>query len=172
MKGYKFFDSGKLKGLKLTISTREDVRNSFGESCESSCDFDDKWKISFSYFNDFSYERTIDDKKTKFVAKDEFADKLYSITLFPKSKILFNDVVFPPNFKKNKIHSAAHDGKGGGTNSTSDVYKDRYGLEYALLDEIHLTTIKNLSWQKGELISIEYTIPDKMEEEMFIEEQF
>jgi hypothetical protein len=49
-------------------------------------------------------------------------------------------------------------------------YKDRYGLKYTVLDEITLTTIKDLKWKKGELRKIEYTIPDKLEEKMFIEQ--
>lgn len=171
LKDYKFFDTGKLKGLKLTISTKEEVKNSLGENCESSCDYNSEWKVRFSYFGSFSYERTVDNKKTKFVAKDELVDKLYSITLIPKSTILFNNVVFPSPFKKDNVYTAAHDGKGGGTNSSTDIYKDRYGLEYNILEKISLTTIKDLKWLKGELRSIEYTIPKKLEETMFVEEK-
>lgn len=167
----KFFDTGKLEGLKLTISTKEDVVSNFGEDCKSSCDYDQNWRIYFTYFNDFSSERTVDAKKIKLVAKPEYADKLYSIKLFPKSKVLFNKIVFPSKFKKDNVYSAAHGGSGGGSNSIYDVYEDRYGLEYTILREVSLTTVKNLDWQKGQLTSIEYKIPDKLKDEMFVEQE-
>ncbi|HMS41797.1 MAG TPA: hypothetical protein PKE69_16315, partial [Pyrinomonadaceae bacterium] len=63
LEGYKFFDKGKLKGLKLTVSTKEDVIKIFGSDCESGCDYDEIWKIDFSYFGLISKETTINDKK-------------------------------------------------------------------------------------------------------------
>ncbi len=171
LSGYKFFDSGKLGGLKFTISTKEDVKNNFGIDCEYSCDYDDNWKVRFSYFGSSYYEKTVDGKKTKFVAKDELVGKLSSIVLTPRSTILFNDVVFPPSFRKYNIFSAGHDGKGGGTSGSHNIYKDRYGLEYNILEEISLTTVKDLKWQKGQLQNIEYTLPKKLEENVFVEEK-
>jgi hypothetical protein len=171
LEGYRFFDRGKLKGIRLTISTREDVKNSFGADCESVCDYNQNWEVRFTYFNDFHRETTVKDKRVKIVSKEEYADKLYSITLSPKSEILFDKVIFPPKFKKSTVYTAAHYGSGGGTNSTHDIYTDRFGLKYSVLVRISLTTIKNLKWRKGELTSIEYTIPDKLEEKMFAEQK-
>lgn len=170
LKGYEFFDKGKLKGLKLTISTKEDVQNNFGADCERSCDYDENWTAYFSYFGDFYRERTENDVKTKIISKPEYLGKLYSITLRPKKTVLFDKVVFPSKFHISYGHTAAHDGKGGGTNTSYHSFTDRYGLEYSILEEISLTTIKDLKWQKGELMSIEYTIPEKLEKEMFVEE--
>ena len=105
------------------------------------------------------------------VSKEEYIGKLYSITLKPKAAILFDKVVFPTSFDKSNGFSASHDGMGGGTNSSYFEYEDRYGLEYSVLDQISLTTIKDLKWQTGELVSIEYQIPQKLAEEMFIEQK-
>ena len=58
---------------------------------------------------------------------------------------------------------------GGGTNTSYFKYVDRYGLEYSVLDRIALTTEKNLKWTTGELMSVDYTIPEKLEEKMFVE---
>lgn len=171
LQNFIFFDRGKLKGLKLTISTRADVKTNFGTDCEPLCDYDQNWAVRFTFFNDFSSEVTEGEKRVKIVAKAEYADKLFSITLTPKSKTLFDKVTFPAKFRKSRVYSTAHDGLGGGTNSSYDVYFDRYGLKYNILDKISLTTIKDLKWQKGELASIEYTIPDKLAEEMFTKQE-
>ncbi len=45
IKGYEFFNKGKLKNLKLSVWTKEDVKSIFGNSCETSCDYDENWKI-------------------------------------------------------------------------------------------------------------------------------
>jgi len=170
LEGYRFFDIGKLRGLKLTISDRESVLRNFGNNCKDLCDYDQNWEVYFSYFGDVSFEKTINDSKVKYVPKAEYVGKLYSISLRPKSDILFSKKIFPSRFKKSNGYSAAHDGQGGGTNTSYYSYSDRYGLIYTILDEVTLTTIKDLRWKKGELTSIEYTIPDKLEEKMFIEQ--
>lgn len=171
LKGYEFFDRGRLKGLRLGISTREDVKNIFGASCETSCDYDRNWRINFSYFENNSKEVTIGkNKPVKYVPDAQYIGKLYSIALSPKSEVFFGKVVFSSKFRKGKTFTAAHDGIGGGTNSMFDTYTDRYGLQYTLLDKILLTTEKNLKWRQGELRSIEYAIPGRLEEKMFVEQ--
>ena len=130
LKGYKLFNKGKLQGLKLTISTRNDVKKNFGENCDSLCDLDEKWRVYFRYFDNTSFEKEVNNVKTKMVSKEEYIGKLYSITLKPKAAILFDKVVFPTSFDKSNGFSASHDGMGGGTNSSYFEYEDRYGLEY------------------------------------------
>ncbi len=171
LSGYQFVGKGRLKELLLTVSTREDVKRVFGEKCESFCDYDPDWQISFTYFNNLTKEITIDNKTKKYVSDARYEGKLYSITLKPKKDVLFDKITFPSRFKKGNSYTAAHDGMGGGTNSSHDTYTDRYGLKYTLLEKISLTTVKNLEWRKGELESIEYTIPDKLEEKMFVEQK-
>jgi len=62
LKAFRFFNQGKLKGLQLTVSTRENVKKNFGSDCETSCDYDDNWKIDFSYFGTMTKEVTVDNK--------------------------------------------------------------------------------------------------------------
>jgi hypothetical protein len=168
LKGYRFFNVGKLKGLKLTISSRDDVKRNFGD-CFDRCSWDENWEIYFSYFGDVTFEKTVDDRRVKYEARPELVGKLSSISLRPKSTILFSNVIFPSQFQKQNRYAAAHDGKGGGTNTSYFEYLDRYGLEYSVLDRISLTTVKDLKWTSGELMRINYTIPEKLEEKMFVE---
>ncbi len=168
LKGYRFFDVDKLKSLKLTISNREDVRRNF-EGCDDHCSYDKNWDVFFSYFGDISFEKTVDNRSVKYVARPDLIGKIHSISLRPKSVIPFGKKIFPSQFQKRYGHSAAHDGKGGGTNTSYFEYVDRYGLEYSVLDRITLTTEKDLKWTSGELMSIGYTIPEKLEEKMFVE---
>ncbi len=171
LEGFTFFDKGKLQGLKLSISTREDVKSRFGAECRSTCDYDQNWDISFQYFNDFHREATTDGRRVKIIPKGVYEDKIYSISLRPKKELLFDEVVFPRLFIRAYGISASHDGKGGGTNKSYMKYRDRYGLEYSVLDRISLTTESNLKWRKGQLIAIEYKIPEKFEEPMFTHQE-
>ncbi|MEJ7849702.1 MAG: hypothetical protein WKF92_16580 [Pyrinomonadaceae bacterium] len=43
--GFEFFDKGKLKRLKLTVSTRDEVKNKFGFDCGSACQYDRNWVV-------------------------------------------------------------------------------------------------------------------------------
>lgn len=171
LEGYQFFGKGRLEALSLTVSTKEDVKQAFGEQCETSCDYDPNWRIHFNYFGNLTKEITVINVSKKYVSDAQYKGKLYSIRLTPKRKVLFDKIIFPSQFKKAGSYSAGHDGMGGGTNSSHEIYTDSYGLEYTILDQIDLTTKKNLSWRKGELTSIGYTIPDKLEEKMFIEQK-
>jgi hypothetical protein len=168
LKGYRFFDVGKLKALELTISDREDVKRNF-DGCDDQCSYDKNWDVRFSYFGDISFEKTIDNRKIMYVARPELVGKLSSISLKPKSVIQFGAKIFPQQFQKHYAYSAGHDGKGGGTNTSYFEYVDRYGLDYSVLDRITLTTKKDLSWTSGELMSIDYAIPEKLEEKMLVE---
>lgn len=176
LKGYQFFDKGRLKGLKLAVSTKEDVKNNLGAGCESSCDFDENWTIYFTYFDDISKEDS-DDKTTKYVPDAKYIGKLYSITLFPKRKISFSRIVFSTKFRESQGFSVGHnyDNRGrmiAAVGTSSESFYDRYGLTYTIFEEIAYTVgqIERGDQRKGDLISIEYTIPDKIEEKMFVEQ--
>jgi hypothetical protein len=50
IKGYEFYGQGKLKGLALKTSTRDDVKLAFGSDCDwTYCDYNDKWEVMFVY---------------------------------------------------------------------------------------------------------------------------
>ncbi len=178
LEGYKFFNKGKLKDLKLTVSTKEDVKKSFGSDCENGCDFDDMWKINFSYFGSMYKETTVDNKKIKLVPKEELIGKIYSIRLMPKQKISFNKVVFPSRFSNSETSPICHGFDSSGLLSSAvsisyESYEDRYGLKYLIFENVNYTVgkVEKDNRAKGDLISIEYAIPDKIEEMMFIEQK-
>jgi hypothetical protein len=172
LKGFQFFGKGKLKHLKLGISAKKDVMTIFGKDCESYCDYDKNWEINFIYFRNITKVTTINDIKTKYVPNPKYLGTLYSITLRPKLAVSFGKIGFSSKFSYGSGGSAGHDGKGGGTNISFTTRKDKFGLKYVIFKEITLTTLTTKpSERKGDLISIEYSLPEKLEEEMFIEQK-
>jgi beta-glucosidase/6-phospho-beta-glucosidase/beta-galactosidase len=55
--------------------------------------------------------------------------------------------------------------------SLAASYDYRYGLIYVIFDKITRTAKKESPPPKDKLIRIEYTIPDVLEKEMFVEEK-
>jgi len=45
LKGYEFFGKGKLKNIKLGVSSKKDVKKIFGKDC----DYDENFKVKFEY---------------------------------------------------------------------------------------------------------------------------
>lgn len=177
LEGYKFFDKDKLKGLKLTVSTREDVKNNFGSDCDSGCDYDEKWKVRFDYFGTITKETTVDNKRIKFVPKEELIGKIYSIQFIPKQRLVFNRIAFPSQFSNLSSFSVGHDYSSEGRMTSAvgtsyNTYVDRYGLKYEIYEGGYTVgDVEKDERRKGDLILIEYSIPDKLEETMFVEEQ-
>ena len=56
LKGFEFYNEGKLKSLKIGVSTKADVVKIFGEKCAITCDYDEKWVIEFDYGD---YDKTV-----------------------------------------------------------------------------------------------------------------
>lgn len=169
LKGYHFFDKGKLKELKLGVSTKQDVIEIFGENCENSCDYNQNWLIQFIYFDDVRKGGWR--KEKTYIPVSRYLGKLYSIRLRPKLNISFRKTVFLPRFSYSN---------GGSKNIYGDdeatiyyfAYSDKYGLEYRFFDKGNSTKYKNPSkWKRGDLLSIEYQIPDKLEKNMFVEQK-
>ncbi len=178
LQGYNFFDKGKLKGLKVTVSTKEDVKKNFGSDCESGCHHNNDWTISFSYFGSMYKETTVNDKKIKYVPKEEYIGKVYSIRLIPKKRISFSQITFSNKFSQGNGFSVgdSFDSEGnltGAVGTSYYAYEDRYGLEYTIFEKTSYTvgTAKKSKHSKGNLIEIEYSIPSQIEEIMFVEQQ-
>lgn len=177
LEGYKFFDRDKLKGLKLTVSTREEVQMNLGTDCESGCDYNENWTVRFDYFGTITKETTIDNKRVKYVPKAELVGKIYSITFIPKRRLSFDRAVFPSQFSRLDGFSVGHnystEGRMSAAVGTSyKTYLDRYGLRYEIFEDGYTVgTAEKSDQRKGDLILIEYSIPDKTEATMFIEEK-
>ncbi len=178
MEGYQFFNKGKLKELKLTISTKGDVKKSFGSGCETGCDYNANWTIRISYFGTMHKETTTDNKLIKYVPKEEYLERIYSIRLNSKQPVSFSRIIFPNKFSKSQGYAIGHgiDSSGritAGAGTSFETYLDRYGLEYTIFEKVNYTVreVEKGDRRKGDLMSIEYSIPDKIEATMFEEQK-
>ena len=134
LKGFEFYNEGKLKNLKIGVSTQKDVVKIFGEQCKVTCDYNENWIIEFEYWEELS-----------------------SIILRPKNRTSFSTILFPSNFEKGVDYLKTYEDK-----ST--------GLIYKLFDRDFRLPGKSLPksdiWEKGDLISVEYTYPAAVREKM------
>lgn len=183
MTGYEFFRKGKLKPVRLGISTKDDMRRIFGDTCESACDYDENWTMNADYYEDrVEFSRGGggtggSEAETEYMPRPEFVDKLESLRLNPKKRISFLRVVFPRTFGKNESYSIGDDwdenGFAGAVHTTSTVYADGYGLEYSIFGAETFNNLRDKGpkvkdpVRKGDLISIEYSMPDSFEDVIY-----
>lgn len=183
MPGYEFFKKGKLKPIRLGISTKDDMRRIFGDTCESTCDYDENWEISADYYdNRVEFSRTSSDTKeaqreTEYIPQPEFVDKVESLRLTPKKRVSFVKTYFPRTFGKNERNEIGdawdENGFGGAVHTTSTIYADGYGLEYSVFGAETFNNLRNKGPEvrepirNGDLRFIEYSIPDSFEDVIF-----
>lgn len=165
LKGYEFFGKGKLKALKLGVSTKEDTKKIFGQECEYVCKYDENWFVNFDFIDE---NTTKEIGKKKFIPRQEFFGKLYSITLQSKEDVSFLKIKFPRVFAFSYSGGATVSENETGLNSShtwykGKIYEDSNGLSY----DICLQSFPD-KCEKGELLAIEYTIPKKSETKLFI----
>jgi hypothetical protein len=164
LKGYEFFRSGKLKGIKLGYSTKEDIRRIFGENCENGCEYNKNWTINIDYFEGISRETTKDNIKQKFVPANEFLSNINSIKLLPKNKISFLKFI-----SSNKLrfsgggYSCFFGGLGDNANISFDIYQFTETVSYSVCSES-----TNSICNKGDLITIDYQLPSELEDKFFV----
>jgi hypothetical protein len=106
--GYKFFANGKLKGLQLLASSREDVKRVLGSDCEKQCDYDANWSISFQYFDEIWTREESNSRGDRRVYKldPKYLGKLRQIDLKPKQAVSFANISFPAAFSKTIVTAA------------------------------------------------------------------
>jgi len=174
LKGYDFFGNGKLKGLKLGLSTKENVKKIFGKNCESFCDYDADWTISFSYYENIwtKVDNDQKDKKIIYYLDSRYVGKLRKIEIRPKRQISFSNVSFPNAFQKLSRSSITNNTRTGKSRMvTYELFQDSYGLIYELFDRTDYDDIKSKGekvYNKGDLFSIQYNISKEQEKNMFI----
>lgn len=185
LRGYEFFTKGKLKNIRLGLSTREDMKRLFGDTCEGPCDYDGDWYVWVNYFD----ENTIGTKtstnsdgietETEVTPKNQLVGKLRFLRLTPKKSISFARISLPRQFVKNQSYSIGDawglNGFEGAVHSTIDTYTDGYGLRYEVFDK---ETFNNLSsksnaeekqLRKGDLVGIEYEIPNVLDDSVYVQ---
>jgi hypothetical protein len=184
IRGYEFFKKGKLNSIRLGISTKDDVRRIFGDTCDSVCDFDENWRLWADYYEDgMAFSQTTGDSKdadvkTEFFPRPEFIGKLQTLRLTPKKPIPFLRVVFPKTFVKNERYSIGdawdENGFAGAVHSTSNTYTDGYGLEYSVYDRETFNNLRSKvpeqknTVRKWDLLGIEYGVPDSFNDAIYV----
>ena len=182
LEGYKFFNGGRLEGIRLALSAREDLIRLFGKDCKNGCDYNANWSLTADYIRDgLAWTTTLGigpaAEKTEFFGKQEFIGKLRSIVLRPKSRISFASRVFPDRiFRKASLFSIGDsfgvNGFEGAVHTTYTIYRDGYGLQYTVYDEETFNNLKSprsveTKSQKGDLVGIEYSIPDSVKDSIY-----
>lgn len=168
LKGYEFFGSGKLEKLKLTVSSKDDVRKIFGENCEVKCSYGADWLISFTYFEDIWIKTG---QKGRYLLDSKYLGKLRLIEIQPQKQLSFADVSFSEEFRKSIETSTTHARSGKSRLTINDIFEDSYGLSYEIFLQTSYDDIKNKkakSYKKGDLVLIRYKIPEKLEEDLFV----
>ncbi|HUR98169.1 MAG TPA: hypothetical protein VMZ26_08920 [Pyrinomonadaceae bacterium] len=179
--GYEFFSKGKLKGIRLGVSTREDMKRIFGDTCEGPCDYDENWEVWVNYFAENETTKTTSDNEafeTIWTPKAKFAGTLKFVNLLPKKRVSFLGIVFQKRFGRSvgAVIGDAWDEKGfaGAVHTRIDRYTDGYGLSYEVYNAETFNNLRSKQIsadpapQKGDLISIEYEIPDSLDDTIYL----
>ncbi len=154
LKGYEFYDQGKLKDLRLKTSTSEDVKAIFGNDCIlGGCDYNKDWEVGFFYYFDgMKRYKTENDVRKTYVVSPQYVGRIYSILLIPRKPISLDRTLFSKEFEaKDTIGEHGVELK---------YFTDSRGLYYTLY--------YNDSQGKGNLRYIEYNHPESLTEEGFI----
>lgn len=171
LKGFELYGRGKIAGLNLAVSSKEDVAKIFGDDCREKCLFDEKWSIKFDYFGNFKRWTGGPLNMSEVVPKPAYVDKIYSITFIPNHQTPINVMDIPFDFLPG--------GAGASTSHSETVsfyfkYTDKYGLTYSVFDRTVLKsdmekTVEIDRPKKGDLMEIRYKLPDKEEKQMWAE---
>lgn len=153
IEGHEFYGQGRLKGIALKTSTRDDVKLAFGSDCDwTYCNYNDNWDVMFVYLESFWRERDVKgDYEFELAPSPEFIDRLLIIQFQAKKSSPLSPGAFTDTFEKepaNMIHSG----------TAVLYYRDKKGLVYTVLDE---------GESKGNLLNITYHVPVSDRKEMF-----
>ncbi len=173
LKGYEFFENGKLKDLQLTVSSKDDVKKIFGVNCEKQCDYDADWLIHFDYYEDIwvMTSRSENNEKLTYFLGSKYLGKLRSIEIRPKMQLSFADVSFPNTFQNLLISSTSTFRSDKRRMSGDESFQDSNGLTYEILDQTIIYNFKNKktkSYNKGDLVLIRYSISKAIEKDLFV----
>lgn len=173
LNSYEFFGKGKLKDLKLSVSSKDDVKEIFGKSCEKQCDYDADWSIRFEYYEDIwvKESRNEKDEKLRYTLDPKYLGKLRSIEMRPKKEISFAAVSFPDTFKKLLTTSTIDARSGKSKVVVNNSFQHSDGLTYETYSQTNYDDIKNekaKSYKNGDLVLIRYNIAEELEKDLFV----
>jgi hypothetical protein len=163
--GFEFFGKGKLKGLQPGFSTRTDVSEIFGDTCESRCEYDETFWISIGYLSATScYKSRKDDVEYTTCPREELVGTLYSIELTPTRPISFLGV---RRTGFSLIGVGAMVSSGGGSLSFT-WFGSENGLSYSVINNTDNTRDARLrEFVEGDLYKIEYRLSKETEKRIF-----
>lgn len=168
LKGYEFFGKGKLKNIKLGVSTKEDVKKIFRKDCEEFCDYDDNFKIKVEYLAVLNDCMTTEDVRDRLMCpQSKFVGTISSITLEPKQYQILKDL---PTSKFNKFSGGSTTEKGNGVSNSYTSFTDKYGLRYSINNESSEKIVlysQYPSFIRGKLHSIKYVFTDDFIRKVF-----
>ncbi len=176
LKGYEFFGNGKLKTLRLTLSSKDDVANLFGEKCKKECDYDADWSIHFEYFEDIWSTERFNEKNVKlsYLLDTKYLGKLRLIQIRPKKSVSFVNITFSGTFQT-LIETSTTDGRSDKSRMiVNDSFNDPSGLSYLIYSHTNYDDFKNKkskSYSNGDLVLIRYQIPKAVEHDLFVLKQ-
>lgn len=178
LSGFKFFGEGKLNGFQMGKTTKKDVEKVFASTCEKPCDYDSDWKIEFWYFDERAYIESYSQGKygekfdyKYFVPAPERLGTIRSVTIHPKKSFPFLMINFPKVFERMSQSVTGEKSNGEWEYVSYDTYRDELGLTYSFWNDDQHQKIDYLGriMQNGDLVSIEYEIPDSVEKTMFVQ---
>jgi hypothetical protein len=173
LKGFEFFGKGKLKDLKLTVSSKDDVNKIFGKTCEKMCEYDSDWTIRFEYYEDrwIKEDRNGKGEKLRYTLDPKYLGKLRLIEMRPKKEISFAGVSFPNTFEKLLSASTIDAASGNSKAVINNAFQHSDGLTYETYSQTNYDDIKSKkakSYKSGDLVLIRYNIARELEKDLFV----
>lgn len=165
--GYDFFGKGKLKTIAFGVSKNKDIEKLFGSSCESDCEYEDRFVIKFDYLSCKDCMTTEYVRDRAMCPLPKFMGTIKKITLKPKSQIQFDSV---PTTLFEKRTGGSIMFKDGSEGVSYESFGDEFGLKYSIKQSN--TSFLTLStpaprMMNGPLYSIEYGINIPLETKIF-----
>jgi len=157
LKGYEFFGKGKLKKIKLGVSTKKDVKKIFGKDCEKYCNYDENFQIKFEYLAALDDCMTTEGIRDRAMCpQNKFVGTISSITIEPKQNQSLKEL---PTSKFNMVSGGSTTEKGSGVSSSYTSFTDKYGLRYSINNELNGKIVVHSQYPpfvEGNLYSIKY----------------
>jgi hypothetical protein len=166
---FDFFGNGRLNGLKLGKSKRQDVERILGEACGKFCDYDENFRIQFFYIGPgrFRNQRYGGDRQV--CPRPEFVGTISSVQLTAKRPINFSEVSMEP-FQIVGGGEASPLGEYSKRNEFL-VFGDEFGLKYSVFStKSHVKSSNREQYERGNLYKIEYYFSEEFERSVFTSE--
>jgi len=88
LKGFELYKKGKLQKINLLVSKEKDTKKVFGKNCDSGCDYDENWTVSFFFIHKGDHISETDElgNVSRFYPPHKYVGTLTLIRFQPKKK--------------------------------------------------------------------------------------